>query len=396
MRLVMGCVASVLFHSLALCGTDPRGETLAACSFAWTPVSKGVQYTQDSSAIGTDLFLGFGGWTVQPGWATTWITALDSARLHALGVRHLYAIMGPKDADYASREIETTALARHIVNLVSTIPTVRRIIVAAHSSGAYVAHEFFYYMYDSAAADSHGVTFDKILYFNLDGGIGNGGSGFPISQTIANRLGHIFAVYATDGNTGISSPNRAEMQQLGGLFGAKSQQMQLWVNGSGCTGQWCVHETLINLRPHKTNTYDLQNDYTDFGTNRPVSTGYLDFLTSTKDEQGTNVAPEFNLQQNYPNPFNPTTTVRFTIGGVVAPIGIYPERSRGGEDPAAAHVRLSVYDMLGREVAVLANERMKPGSYSVAWNAIGMASGIYVYRMTAGDRADSRAMLLLK
>jgi hypothetical protein len=82
------------------------------------------------------------------------------------------------------------------------------------------------------------------------------------------------------------------------------------------------------------------------------------------------------LEQNYPNPFNPTTTIRFTIAGVVA--------LSGSEGPASK-VRLAVYDLLGREVAVLVDEPKATGMYDVKWDATGIPSGVYyagVIRLT--------------
>lgn len=85
----------------------------------------------------------------------------------------------------------------------------------------------------------------------------------------------------------------------------------------------------------------------------------------------------FTLSQNFPNPFNPTTIVNFQL-------------------PVAGWVRLAVYDMLGREVAVLVNETREPGSYAVTWNASGMASGVYLYRIQSGTSVLSRKMALMK
>jgi hypothetical protein len=85
----------------------------------------------------------------------------------------------------------------------------------------------------------------------------------------------------------------------------------------------------------------------------------------------------FALQQNYPNPFNPTTGIRFQVSGVSA-------------------VTLTVYDILGREVALLVNEKKAPGVYQVEFDGTGLASGVYIYRMTAGTYVQARKMLLLK
>jgi len=81
------------------------------------------------------------------------------------------------------------------------------------------------------------------------------------------------------------------------------------------------------------------------------------------------------LHQNYPNPFNPLTIIdyRLSIGG---------------------SVRLSVFDLLGREIAVLVNEEKPPGSYTVTWNAEGMTSGVYFCQLRTGAEVLVRKMIL--
>lgn len=92
---------------------------------------------------------------------------------------------------------------------------------------------------------------------------------------------------------------------------------------------------------------------------------------------GTAVPEKNSLSQNYPNPFNPTTQIRF---GLSKP----------------SHVALAVYDMLGREVATLADEQMDAGYHSVTWNATGFPSGVYIYRLTTDKFSVTRRMLVLK
>ena len=98
-----------------------------------------------------------------------------------------------------------------------------------------------------------------------------------------------------------------------------------------------------------------------------------------------------SLAQNYPNPFNPTTTIEYTIGGVVALSGANLSGVEG-----QTYVRLAVYDMLGREVAVLVNEKKTPGRYEVRFDGLGLASGVYFFRLSAGSFTDTRKMLLLR
>jgi hypothetical protein len=82
------------------------------------------------------------------------------------------------------------------------------------------------------------------------------------------------------------------------------------------------------------------------------------------------------LEQNYPNPFNPTSDIRYQMSEF-------------------SFARLVVYDLLGREVAVLVNEKKEPGSYSVTFDGLGLASGVYLYRLTAGSIDQTRRMILL-
>jgi hypothetical protein len=89
------------------------------------------------------------------------------------------------------------------------------------------------------------------------------------------------------------------------------------------------------------------------------------------------VPAEFALAQNYPNPFNSTTQVRFSL-------------------PEADRVRLVVYDVLGRAVRVLVDEHLAEGYHEVAFDASGLASGSYTYRLTSGQGVAVRQMVLTK
>ncbi|HDQ44091.1 MAG TPA: T9SS type A sorting domain-containing protein, partial [bacterium] len=92
---------------------------------------------------------------------------------------------------------------------------------------------------------------------------------------------------------------------------------------------------------------------------------------------GAPLALVFNLSQNYPNPFNPTTMISYTI-------------------PAASEVRLSVYDILGREVAVLVDENKTAGAHEVLFDGMSLSSGLYFYRLQAGDQVKTQKMMMLK
>ena len=89
------------------------------------------------------------------------------------------------------------------------------------------------------------------------------------------------------------------------------------------------------------------------------------------------VPQEFSVSQNYPNPFNPMTTIRFSL-------------------KSAGKVSLKVYDMIGREVAVLANDTFAAGSYLVEWKAVGFSSGTYFYVLEAAGMKETRKMVLVR
>ena len=95
---------------------------------------------------------------------------------------------------------------------------------------------------------------------------------------------------------------------------------------------------------------------------------------------------DFNLSQNYPNPFNPSTKIEYTIPSV--------------EKENIRSVQLKVYDILGREVAVLVNEQQQPGEYEVTFNQVSskqhLVSGVYFYRIQIGDFSKTRKMILQK
>ncbi|MBI5475866.1 MAG: T9SS type A sorting domain-containing protein [Ignavibacteriales bacterium] len=103
-----------------------------------------------------------------------------------------------------------------------------------------------------------------------------------------------------------------------------------------------------------------------------------DYKPDILDADFTTELPlEFNLFQNYPNPFNPTTTIQFDI-------------------PNAGFVTLKVYNLLGQEVAMLVNEGKKIGRYEVEFDGSKLPSGIYFYRLVAGDYVSTRKFILIK
>jgi len=119
-----------------------------------------------------------------------------------------------------------------------------------------------------------------------------------------------------------------------------------------------------------------------------------DIFTGIENENNNLIPTEFALYQNYPNPFNPSTTVRYSIP--TSP------QSQGeiGTGLALSVVTLKIYDLLGNEVATLVNEQQYPGTYEVEFNLNAgnknLTSGVYFYRLKAGDFTETKKCILLK
>jgi hypothetical protein len=100
-------------------------------------------------------------------------------------------------------------------------------------------------------------------------------------------------------------------------------------------------------------------------------------VAGVQEQSGVGVPKVFALHQNFPNPFNPSTTINYEL-------------------PRSSIVKLTVYDLLGGEVAVLVNERRAAGVHAVTFDGGGLSSGVYFYRLAAGDFVSTRKLLLIK
>ncbi len=100
-----------------------------------------------------------------------------------------------------------------------------------------------------------------------------------------------------------------------------------------------------------------------------------DLLTTV--EENEKVPLEFLLSQNYPNPFNPSTKIKYSI-------------------PYSSKVVIKIFNILGREIETLVNEEKSVGTYEINWNASTLSSGVYLYRIQAGDFAQTKKIILLK
>ena len=123
--------------------------------------------------------------------------------------------------------------------------------------------------------------------------------------------------------------------------------------------------------------------------NVPDSSMYVDCHVSMEDviaeikiitgisKTNNELPTSFSLSQNYPNPFNPSTRIRYEL-------------------PVSSKVKIMIYDILGREITTLINETRPAGRYEIKWNASRFSSGVYFYRIQAGNFVQTKKLMLLK
>jgi hypothetical protein len=124
------------------------------------------------------------------------------------------------------------------------------------------------------------------------------------------------------------------------------------------------------------NIVPVWTDERSGGYNQEIYTAVIDITTGIKPV-AEQIPAGFKLEQNYPNPFNPTTKISYEL-------------------PSTNHVKLAVFDVLGKEVAVLVNENQQAGRHWVEWDASNYPSGVYFYKLTSGSFTETKKMMLVK
>lgn len=197
-----------------------------------------------------------------------------------------------------------------------------------------------------------------------------GGSSSDIATSIirSHEGGFAIAGYTFSYGPGLSWPSMMiiKLDELGNTCGGNSSTPpSIMLSGGTTTSPNSVVQTVsTNLTGYS------------LSTSNHSSASELCLITNL--DPVTNQLPaSFSLKQNYPNPFNPVTKIEFDIA-------------------LQSTVVLSVYDQTGRKVKDLVNEFKNPGSYSVSFDASGLTSGVYFYRLSAGEFVETRRLVLLK
>lgn len=145
-------------------------------------------------------------------------------------------------------------------------------------------------------------------------------------------------------------------------------------NGNTIIGWGYTSPTLTEVTPQ--GDIALQMKLPDGALTYRVTKSIFDIPTGIAGTQAE-IPNSYELSQNYPNPFNPSTSISFSL-------------------PAADNVSIKVYDVMGREVRTLINGQMQAGTHNTVFEASGLASGVYVYKITAGDYTATKKMVLMK
>lgn len=217
--------------------------------------------------------------------------------------------------------------------------------------------------------------------------VNNGLGNLTVWSLMANANNHLFAgtnngVYRSTDNgeswtlSGISGATVVTLTRTsdGALFaGSTSRGVYLSRTGGA---SW----TQMNTGLTDTSIYTLTVSGTSLfaGTSESdVWRRSLSEMVTSAEYSPSEVPASFRLDQNYPNPFNPVTTISFTL-------------------PSKSFVSLKVFDALGKEVSILVSQELPGGTYSTKWNAGGLPSGVYFYRLQAGSFTETKKLVLLR
>ncbi|MFQ3598401.1 MAG: T9SS type A sorting domain-containing protein [Chloroherpetonaceae bacterium] len=210
---------------------------------------------------------------------------------------------------------------------------------------------------------------------------------FAVNDTVG--IHNVYRINDGDGNEHFVVPGRVWTISQTGL--SASTRFDISIYCGALTGIVRPQNLYIAYRPNTSSPWRPLTTYRDGDYLKAFNLAgneFGQFAIATKTtrnplaaqlnvQKTSNNAKSYTLAQNYPNPFNPTTTIQYAL-------------------PNAGNVSLKIYDVLGREVANLVNGRQAAGEYTVQFNAANLASGIYFYRLQAGDFVQTKKMMLVK
>ncbi len=262
-----------------------------------------------------------------------------------------------------------------------SIDSIGNIIVAGFSTGIGAGRDYITIKYSPAGIEQWTARYN---------GPGNG-SDF-INAVAVDNTGNIYVTGQSYVNNFVYDDYTTIKYNPAGV-----QQWVIRYNGTGNSGDGARHVTIDVTG----NVFVTGWSWGTSTTNWDIATIKYSQLVGIKII--SNQMPEkFSLSQNYPNPFNPATKIKFEI----ARTPLNPPFVKGGEVRSRGFITLVIYDVLGREITTLVNEQLQPGTYEVEWpacrngssgrNASTYPSGVYFYKLQAGNYSETKKMLMIK
>jgi hypothetical protein len=211
-----------------------------------------------------------------------------------------------------------------------------------------------------------------------------------ISTASSNRDVQSYASRFAAGETGVVIVNKGTVEQVVGIdaksIGVGDKYYVYTLTGGTDNGDFSPNVYINGYGPNDelsnipVDSYPIGSEIKFASPARSVQMIMIEGgnnYVSVDDDASSEIAHSFELSQNYPNPFNPSTQIHYQL-------------------PASDFVALKVFDVLGREIETLVNERQNAGKHSVQFNASNLPSGLYFYRLEAGMNHDTKKFLLLK
>jgi hypothetical protein len=351
----------------------------------------------------------------------SWTTRIIDSNLNGAEVVYVADIDGDNDLDVAATAVSANDVVWY-ENEGGTPPTWNKHTIDANLLSAITCHVADIDGDDTLDVVATGSVADDVVWYENEGGTPITWSKYTIDANLDGAWWvdavdidgdgdvDVFATgqdandvvwYENAGGTPISWNKYTIDSNLGGAFvvdfadfdldtdldlvatGIDADMVVWYQNEGGVPINWSPPQ-IIDANLGGANTVfaaDIDgNDTLDVfatGTNATVVVWYENkYLSGIELLSGT-VPTGYVLTQNYPNPFNPSTAIEFSI-------------------PKSEFVTLKIYNTLGEEVATLVSDRLSVGSYQYEWDATRLASGIYLYRLQAGDYAETRKMMLIK
>jgi len=212
---------------------------------------------------------------------------------------------------------------------------------------------------------------NDLHFFDSENGIvvstAGGTTGGGIFRTTNGGANWFVVQYYSYGLFGVDFP----VPTIGYAVGGNGYIIKSTNNGY----RWSQQISGVSSTLNAVDFIDSLNGFTvgDSGTVLKTTNGGITFILKNLNESPLS----YKLYQNHPNPFNPVTNIKFEL-------------------PKSTQIKLTLFDVLGREVATLVKDQLSPGTYDFKWDGSNYPSGVYFYRLEAGDYVETRKMILLK